>query len=76
MALSQFIQVFQTTCAAGHFLKCTLSKPTPAAPEGLRNLYLRPVQLKAGPRLAFTYRYTTRDEVKNFTLEEATQQLR
>ena len=76
MALSQFIQLFQSTYSAGHFLKCTLSKPTSAAPEGLRNLYLRPVQLKAGPRLAFTYRYATRDEVKNFSLEEASQQLR
>lgn len=69
------MNVFETAFAAGHFLKCTLSKPTPAAPEGLKNIYLRPVLLKAGSRVAFTYRYKTRDEVKNFSATESRQQL-
>lgn len=75
LPLHQFLDIFRTACAAGHFLKCTLGKPTAAAPDGLKNIYLRPVTLKAGPRIAFTYRYQTRDEVKNFTAEEAARQL-
>lgn len=62
-------------CTAGHFLKCTLSKPTPAAPADLKNIYLRPVDLKKGPHIAFTYRYKNRDEVKNFTPPDAARQL-
>lgn len=76
MPLQQFLNALQTACAAGHFIKCTLSKPTPAAPEGLRNIYLRPVDLKKGPHVAFTYRFKTRDEVKNFNPPEAEQQLK
>ena len=76
MAISRFLDLFQTACAAGHFLKCTLSKPTAAAPEGLKNIYLRPVILKAGPRLACTFRFSTRDEVKNFTPDETLVHLR
>lgn len=75
MPLQQFLNTFQTACAAGHFIKCTLSKPTPAAPEGLKNIYLRPVDLKKGPHIAFTYRFKTRDEVKNFTPPDAARQL-
>lgn len=75
LPLHQFLDIFRTACAAGHFLKCTLGKPAAAAPDGLKNIYLRPVMLKAGPRIAFTYRYQTRDEVKNFTAEEAARQL-
>ncbi len=74
--LEPLITAFREACERGTFLKCTLSCPTSAAPKGLKNIYLRPVLLKKGPRVAFTYRYTTRDEVKNFTLEEAQQHLR
>jgi len=75
LPLHQFLDIFRTACAAGHFLKCTLGKPAAAAPQDLKNIYLRPVTLKTGPRMAFTYRYRTRDEVKNFTHEEAARQL-
>jgi len=73
--LAQFLDLFRHACAAGHFLKCTLGKPSSEAAEGLKNIYLRPVVLKAGPRIAFTYRYQTRDEVKNFSTDDAARQL-
>ncbi|MBK9335603.1 MAG: methyltransferase [Lewinellaceae bacterium] len=41
----------------------------------MKNIYLRPVTLKAGPRIACTFRYQTRDEVKNFTAGDAALQL-
>lgn len=56
--------------------KCTLSKPSKQAPEGLKNVYLRPVLLKKGLRIAFNHRYAHRDEVKNLTLDETEAQLR
>ncbi len=70
-----FIAAFRESCARGTFLKCTLSRPTEEVSAGLKNIYLRPVSLKKGLRIAFTYRYATRDEVKNFTVEEAEAQL-
>lgn len=73
--LAQFLAAFRAACVGGHLVKGTLSKPTASASEGLKNIYLRPVSLKSGPRIAFTYRYKTRDEVKNFIAEEAVQQL-
>lgn len=56
-------------------LKCILSKPTPAATADLKNIYLRPVTLKKGLFVSFTFRYKTRDEVKNFDIETAILQL-
>ncbi|MCC7466119.1 MAG: hypothetical protein IT261_07620 [Saprospiraceae bacterium] len=69
--LSHFRQAFQS----GTLLKCTLARPTAAVPEGLKNVYIRPVTLKKGLHVGFTFRYKTRDEVKNFTLDQAVSQL-
>jgi 16S rRNA G527 N7-methylase RsmG len=76
MPVSQFLASFRTAFEAGKLLKCTLSKPTSAAPEGLKNVYLRPVELKKGLFVAFNFRYETRDEAKNFGLEEALERLK
>jgi SAM-dependent methyltransferase len=75
MPLSQFLTSFRTAFEAGKLLKCTLSKPTSTAPPDLKNVYLRPVSLKKGLHVAFNFRYKSRDEVKNFSLDEALQQL-
>lgn len=76
MSLARFIEAFEQAFAAGALLKCTLSRPAAAAPKGLKNVYLRAVELKKGPHIAFNFRYQTRDEVKNFTLPEALEQLK
>ncbi|MGI9159530.1 MAG: class I SAM-dependent methyltransferase [Saprospiraceae bacterium] len=55
----------------GALIKCTLSQPVPAVVADLKNIFIRPVEIKKGRRLAFNYRYPTRDEVKNYTAEEA-----
>jgi SAM-dependent methyltransferase len=75
MPLSQFLSSFRTYFEGGKLLKCTLSKPTAAAPAELKNVYLRPVALKKGLQVAFNYRYKTRDEVKNYSLDEAIERL-
>ncbi len=48
----------------GTFVKLTLSQYRGAEP-GLKNLYVRPVELREGRRLAFVYRHATRDVTKN-----------
>lgn len=76
MPLSQFLDSFRHAFEAGRLLKCTLSKPTSAAPNDLKNVYLRPVALKKGLFISFNFRYQTRDEVKNFDLEESIERLK
>ncbi|MCC7246459.1 MAG: SAM-dependent methyltransferase [Saprospiraceae bacterium] len=71
-AKATFIQHFRQFFETGKLLKCTLSRPSVSAPDDLKNIYIRPVQLKKGMMLAFTYRFKTRDEVKNYDLETAT----
>ncbi|MCB9345844.1 MAG: SAM-dependent methyltransferase [Lewinellaceae bacterium] len=72
----QFIQALQVAFEKGSLHKCTLSKPVKHAGSDLKNVYLRPVQLKKGLHLAFNFRYKTRDEVKNYLLEPALEELR
>ena len=72
----QFIQAFETSFSNGTLLKCTLSKPTPSAATILKNVYCRPVSLKKGLQIAFNFRFLTRDEVKNHSLESGISQLR
>ncbi|MEI6410578.1 MAG: SAM-dependent methyltransferase [Bacteroidota bacterium] len=67
----QFIESFRASFDAGAFLKCTLSRPTGGAYPDLKNIYIRPVTIKNVLKLAFTYRYKTRDEVKNYDLDAA-----
>lgn len=51
----------------GTLVKLTFGKPTPQAQEpDLKNVYVRPVNLKSGPHFTFVYRYATRDVTKNF----------
>jgi SAM-dependent methyltransferase len=38
--------------------------------KDLKNVYVRPVQIKRQDKLSFTFRYRTRDIVKNFSPEE------
>jgi SAM-dependent methyltransferase len=73
--IQTFLDHFRRSAADGNLLKCTLSKPTSAAPTGLQNVYIRLVQLKNGLHLAFNHRYKTRDEVKNHLPDAALAQL-
>lgn len=73
--IAQFLELFKASFSAGAFLKCTLSRPTAAANPDLKNIYIRPVTIKNVLKLAFTYRYKTRDEVKNFDIDATINQL-
>jgi SAM-dependent methyltransferase len=50
------------------FIKITLAKPK--TDTELKNLYGRIVEIKKQPRLSLTFRYKTRDEVKNYDFTE------
>ena len=45
-------------------------------PDGIRNVFIRPVRLKEAPVLSFVYRHPTRDVTKNFPHDEALDLLR
>jgi len=65
----KFFAALDESLAGGTFIKLTLAKYRGVDAE-LKNVYVRPVELKGGRRLSFLYRYKTRDTVKNHTYEE------
>ena len=66
----QFIALLREAVGDGSMVKLTLGKPAGGDPT-LVNLFVRPVTLKAGPRLAFVWRHATRDITKNHEAAEA-----
>jgi len=72
-AWQQFGTAFTEHLASGSFIKITLSAYKGG--EDLKNIYIKKVLIKNAPKLSFTYRYKTRDIVKNYTQEEALAQL-
>jgi SAM-dependent methyltransferase len=72
--LSEFRRELVSAMSSRTLVKLTLSKPTAVA-AGATNLFVRPVDLKAGQRWAFITRFPTRDETKNWTTEEAAERL-
>lgn len=75
--MEEFEKLFEevrTSILADTFVKMTLSKPI-RKNDGLRNVYIRLVTIQNQQQLQFTYRNKTNDVVKNFTLEEALEQV-
>ncbi len=68
-AFNTFSEVIQTSIAADDFVKITLSKPI-RKNEGLRNIYVRLVQIQDAIKFSFTYHYKTNDQVKNYSIAE------
>lgn len=59
----------------GTLVKLTFSRPC-SADASLRAVLIRPVALRVGRRLSFTFRHRTRDVIQNLTLEEAVSRVR
>jgi len=68
--LAKFLELLRAAIADGTFVKLTLGKPR-GADATLRNLFVRPVTLKAGFHLTFVWRHDTRDVTKNLPPAEA-----
>jgi SAM-dependent methyltransferase len=58
----------------GTLVKLTLGTPC-GADASLRNVFVRPVNLRTGPRLSFVHRHTTKDITKNLTWSEGLTQI-
>jgi SAM-dependent methyltransferase len=68
-ARERFLALLRGAVADGTLTKLTLGKYR-GADSSVRNLYVRPVSLRAGPRLSFVWRHATRDVTKNHPREE------
>jgi hypothetical protein len=71
----KFFAALDESLNGGTFVKLTLAKYR-GADAGLKNVYVRPVELKGGRRLSFLHRYRTRDAVKNHAYDEGARLLR
>jgi hypothetical protein len=69
-ARERFLELLRSAVADGSLAKLTLGKYRGADPT-LRNLFVRPVALRAGPRLSFVWRHAARDVTKNHPPEAA-----
>ncbi len=69
-ARDRFFDLLRAALREQTLLKLTLGKPRGSDPS-LRNLFVRPVQLQAGPQFAFVWRHATRDVTKNHPAESA-----
>jgi SAM-dependent methyltransferase len=66
----QFMVLVRESIQAGTLVKLTLAKPSGKDPT-LENVFVRPVVLKSGLRLAFVWRHETKDITKNHDAETA-----
>jgi len=67
---SSFIEELRAAVHGGTLVKLTLGRHK-GTDSTLRNLFVRPVTLKAGPMLACIWRHGTRDVTKNYPPDEA-----
>lgn len=67
--LATFIQTIHESLLDNSFVKISLGNYK-GAEEQLKNIYIKRVLIKKEEKLSFTYRYKTRDIVKNFGVAE------
>ncbi|HKS36431.1 MAG TPA: SAM-dependent methyltransferase [Verrucomicrobiae bacterium] len=73
-AKTRFLDLCAQAVRRGKLVKLTLSDYW-GADATLRNVFVRPVVLRDGPRLSFVYRHATRDITKNLAQEEGLAQV-
>ena len=69
-ALREWIGLLQASLADGSLVKVALGHYT-GTEDGLKGIQARPVVIRDQSRLSFTYRYRTRDIIKNADAEES-----
>ena len=67
---SKFISELEQVDKSNAFAKLSLGNYKGSEP-GLKNIYVKKVLIKKEEKLSFTYRYQTRDIVKNYSLKES-----
>ena len=73
-ARDRFLDLLRATLHDGTLVKLTLGKYR-GSDASLKNLMVRPVELKSGRHLAFVWRHATRDITKNFLPQAAESEL-
>jgi len=73
-ALSQFINQLSEAIETNELIKVSLGNYKGSETD-LKQIHIRPVLIKRMPMLSFTYRYKTKDIVKNYSGEEAFSQI-
>ena len=70
-----FLNLWKKSFANQNFIKASLGGYKGTDTE-MKGVFVKPINLKNKPHLSFTFRYKTRDIVKNYGLEEALAQLK
>ena len=68
-SLQQFESEMTTSLTNGSFIKISLGNYKGSEAE-LKNIYVRVIQIKRVNKLSFTFRYKTRDIVKNYSYDD------
>ncbi|HEV7380724.1 MAG TPA: SAM-dependent methyltransferase, partial [Dyadobacter sp.] len=68
--IAQFVGHIQTGLQESTFVSLSLGNYK-GSEDGLKNIYVKKVQIKREDKLSFTYRYKTRDIVKNYDFDES-----
>ena len=66
---NDFFALLERSFIEKKWVKCTVSTPKYKS-QDLKNLYLRLVEIKDELKVQVTYRFKTKDQVKNFGIEE------
>lgn len=69
-SVNSLLQLFITAFHEKKLVKLTLGAKRIKAAD-LKNVFVKPVEIKAGYQLSFIYRHNTKDITKNFGIEEA-----
>ncbi|MCC7332834.1 MAG: SAM-dependent methyltransferase [Flavobacteriales bacterium] len=72
--LKLFLNKVSNSFVEKRLVKITLSKPVLKSAQ-LLNVYIRPVEVKGEIMLSFTYHNKTNDQVKNYSINQALEQL-
>ena len=72
--IETFLNKFKDAFLKHNIVKLSLSK-VHKADEDLKNIFVVPVNIKNKNKLSFTYRYQTKDQVKNYNIEQALEYL-
>ncbi len=69
MNQQQFIDLLNNSLTKNTFVKLSLANYK-GNTEGLKNCYVKRIEIKQEEKLSFTYRYQTKDIVKNYSIDE------
>ena len=73
-AKEKFVSMLREAVSSAKLVKLTLGAPG-GSDRSLRNLFVRPVELRSGRKLSFVYRHATCDITKNLDPAEAVERL-